>query len=76
MQMAKLSGILVENISLESRFLERTIRIDLYIPSFITDFSQVPLLLINDGQNMDELRLGTILDQLIESNEIEHRTIE
>lgn len=71
MQMAKLSGILLENISIESRSLERKVLIDLYIPSRAPDLSQLPLLLINDGQNMEELGLASILEELFESKEIE-----
>lgn len=62
--MANRSGILVENITIKSVFLGREVKIDLYQPGIISATSPVPLLLINDGQDMEKLGLQSILDEL------------
>lgn len=64
MQLANVSGILVENTSIESIFLEREVKVDFYLPHHIADFSQMSLLLINDGQDMAKLGLKKILEEL------------
>ena len=71
MQLANVSGILVEKTSIESSFLEREVKVDFYLPRNVIDLSPVSLLLINDGQNMEELGLETILGQLYSDEEIE-----
>jgi enterochelin esterase-like enzyme len=70
MQLAEQSGILAENIGIESTHLKRKVEISLYIPPTVTNFSLAHLLLINDGQNMEELGLGAILKGLSQDGEI------
>jgi iron(III)-enterobactin esterase len=70
MQLTNQSGILVENTSLESKFLQRKVKLDFYLPKNVTDPSEMNLLLINDGQNMEELGLEKILSQLCTGQEI------
>jgi enterochelin esterase-like enzyme len=66
------SRILVENHSLSSAFLLRDVRIDFYLPSVAEGISSnTHLLLINDGQNMEELGLKEILDRLYAENNIQ-----
>jgi enterochelin esterase-like enzyme len=71
MQLANVSGILVENTFIESRFLEREVKIDFYLPPNVTDPSQMSLLLINDGQDMVKLGFKTILEHLYAADAIE-----
>jgi enterochelin esterase-like enzyme len=59
-----LSSILTENETLHSQFLGREVKIDFFLPKDIGDPASVSLLLINDGQNMNELGLETILEDL------------
>ncbi|HET9824719.1 MAG TPA: alpha/beta hydrolase-fold protein [Chitinophagaceae bacterium] len=70
MQAAYLSGILIENTVIHSRFLHREVKIDFFIPKNIIGHSQVSLLLINDGQNMKELGLKFILENSYLQNTI------
>lgn len=72
MQMANRSGILVENITLQSVFLSREVKIDLCQPGNMTGAAPVPLLLINDGQDMEKLGLQSMLDELC----IEKKTVQ
>ena len=59
-------GILVENTSIESAFLHREVSVDFYLPKNVGDPSGMSLLFINDGQDMSELGLETILGNLYE----------
>ena len=62
MQMVNGSGILVESITIQSGFLQRNVNIDLYQPADVKSPFELPLLLINDGQDMAKLGLQSILD--------------
>lgn len=63
MHLLNLSGILIEKTILPSSYLERDVIIDFYLPKNVTDPTQMTLLLINDGQNMKELGLASILEE-------------
>lgn len=71
MQLANLSGILIENTSITSTFLGREVLIDFYLPRNVADSSQISLLLINDGQDMEKMRFSTILENLYAEESIE-----
>lgn len=71
MQLENVSGVLVEDILIQSDFLQRHVRTDFYLPRNVTDPSQLNLLLINDGQDMDKLHLTKILEHLYADNLIE-----
>jgi enterochelin esterase-like enzyme len=71
MQLAKVPRILVENESIESEFLQRRVKVDVYTPSHLGNPSQMNLLLINDGQDMEKLGLESILEQLYGENAIQ-----
>ena len=64
MQLENVSGILVENTSIESKFLKRDVKVDVYLPRNMTDPSQMSLLLINDGQDMEKMNFKSILEHL------------
>ncbi|MEO7925041.1 MAG: alpha/beta hydrolase-fold protein [Chitinophagaceae bacterium] len=64
MQEANVSGILVENSSIQSVFLERDVKVDFYLPRHVADPSDMSLLLINDGQDMEKMGFESILEQL------------
>lgn len=64
MQLVNTANILIENRTLLSVFLEREVKIDFFLPKNIADPSSMSLLLINDGQNMNELGLQDILENL------------
>ena len=44
-------------MSIRSEFLEREVKVDFYLPQNAADPAEMSLLLINDGQNMEELGL-------------------
>jgi len=65
-----MSAILIESRSLLSVFLEREVIVDFYLPKNVADPSELSLLLVNDGQNMEELGLDCILERLYSHNAI------
>lgn len=65
-----LPNLLVEQKAIASRFLKRYVIVDLYLPKNISDPGDLSLLLVNDGQNLEEIRFSSMLDQLIGSNQV------
>lgn len=70
MQLQNGSGILLENALIYSRHLDREVIVDFYLPQNVKEPSDLNLLFINDGQNMEELGLLTMLSALHEKGEI------
>ncbi len=66
-----LSAIAVEQVTLYSEYLERDVMIDLYLPLASYHNGQLPLLLINDGQDLPKMRFDEMLDELISTEAIE-----
>ena len=64
MQGTNVSGILVENSSINSSFLEREVKVDFYLPRNVADPASMSLLLINDGQDMEKMGFESLLGQL------------
>lgn len=64
MPFMKASAIVPETILLPSRFLQREVKLDLYQPVFSDKTDSLNLLLVNDGQNLEELRLIQLLEEL------------
>jgi enterochelin esterase-like enzyme len=60
-----------EQFTITSVFLLRRVTIDFFLPKNIPHPEQMSLLLINDGQNMKELGLETMLEEMIGGQEIE-----
>ena len=65
------SGILVENVYIPSKWLERDVIVDFYLPKNIPDPGMLNLLLINDGQDLPKFHFDLMLDKLYTGNEIE-----
>ena len=65
MRVAITPGILLEKTSILSWHLAREVKIDFYLPKHILDLSEMSLLLINDGQDLEKLRFDKILDSLM-----------
>ncbi|HEU4473125.1 MAG TPA: alpha/beta hydrolase-fold protein [Flavisolibacter sp.] len=68
---ADLPNLIVEQKALASIHLKRYVIVDLYLPKNIQDPSSLSLLLINDGQNLDEMDLGSMLDRMMEAGELQ-----
>src|ERR1044072_7317563 len=59
-----LSSIMTKNAVVHSQFLGRDVPIDFFLPRDTGDPANPALLVINDGQNMNELGLENILEDL------------
>lgn len=70
MLIADLEQLLVEQKAIASRFLKRYVIVDLYLPKNIADPSALSLLLINDGQDLEEMGLAEMLNRQLEAAEL------
>jgi enterochelin esterase-like enzyme len=61
----------VEHLSLYSEFLDRLVFIDVFLPQNVPDPLQLPLLLINDGQDLPKMPFASIISDLMQNDEIE-----
>ncbi|TAD82593.1 MAG: esterase [Bacteroidetes bacterium] len=61
----------VEKFELFSEYLDRTVLLDAYLPSSISDPASINLLLINDGQDLPKMPFAPMLDKLYAAGEIE-----
>lgn len=61
-----LMKILVEQKEIESKYLDRTVIVDFYLPRPVEDPGSLRLLLLNDGQNLEEMEVELKLQELYE----------
>jgi enterochelin esterase-like enzyme len=71
MLLDELSNILVEQKAIASRHLKRYVIIDVYRPKTIIASEPVTLLLLNDGQNAEEMDLAALLNGLQKSGQVQ-----
>lgn len=64
-------SILVEQFTLVSDYLDREVIIDAYLPKNVLLPEQLPLLMINDGQDLLKMPFDELLDKEITSGNIE-----
>lgn len=70
MLLENLSHILVEQRAIASAYLKRYVIVDCFLPKNITDPAELSLLVINDGQNLDEMPFAPMLNGLLSSGQI------
>lgn len=70
MLIADLSTILVEQKAFASHFLKRYVILDVYLPKTIEPGSSLSLLILNDGQNLDEMPFAPLLNGLLQSGQV------
>ncbi|HXB45700.1 MAG TPA: alpha/beta hydrolase-fold protein [Puia sp.] len=61
---------LKEDRELTSAFLGREVKVDFYLPANVRETSEISLLLINDGQDLDKLGLQKMLSELYREKSI------
>ena len=70
MPIEKSRNILQEGMVLKSRYLERSVQVDLYLPEGAVEMRDVSLLLINDGQDLGRMGLAGILADLYQADRL------
>ncbi|GAA4735219.1 alpha/beta hydrolase [Flavisolibacter ginsenosidimutans] len=70
MLLQNLSTILVEQRAVASLHLNRYVIADVYLPKNISDPSELSLLIINDGQDLEDMPFAPTLDGLLSSGQI------
>jgi enterochelin esterase-like enzyme len=66
----KKASLISEERSLESAFLNRTVKLSCFLPVDIKRPENLEFLLVNDGQDMETLGLEAMLDELIQTRAI------
>lgn len=56
--------LVIENKTIQSHYLEREVIADFYLPTGVEEHSTMHLLVLNDGQNLEEMGFGEILGTL------------
>ena len=65
-----LESVVVRNHKLSSKYLNREVLVDGYLPPGIENPSELPLLLVNDGQDLRTMKYENIVQDLFEKQEI------
>ena len=65
------AAVNVESLELYSEFLERDVKLDIYLPADFDPLVLYSLLLINDGQDLPKMPFDTLLSELIITKQIE-----
>jgi enterochelin esterase-like enzyme len=63
-------GVITERHIIASKFVLRDVIIDCYLPNQITDYNGLPLLLVNDGQDLVTMAFESILENLYNQDSI------
>lgn len=71
MHKEKSLSIIVEECNLYSDYLDRDVRIDFYLPTYVKQPEYMNLLLINDGQDLPKMPFEEILEDLYYYHKIE-----
>lgn len=71
MQQMDLLSVLVEQKIMHSKFLDRPVIVDFYLPKAIEDPSALSLLLINDGQELQDIKFHLLLDEMLTSHQVQ-----
>lgn len=71
MLLENLSHILVEQRAIASKHLKRYVIVDCYLPKNIDTPTEISLLVINDGQSLDEMPFAPMLNELLSSGQME-----
>jgi len=64
MELQKSPGLIVESTELESKPLQRPVKIDVYLPGNIGNPKELSLLLINDGQDLVDMGFNKMIGYL------------
>jgi enterochelin esterase-like enzyme len=67
MEIEKRIRVVRESNEIQSLFLERTVKVDCYLPTDVSELQELSLLLINDGQDMEKLAFEAILGNFYEN---------
>ena len=70
MSSQKAANVLVKNHIILSTYLDRTVKVDFYLPTHFPEPTNLDLLLINDGQDLRTMQFEEILEELYENNSI------
>ena len=65
-----LPGMIVEQRAIASRHLKRQVVVDLYLPKAIVDPAELSLLLLNDGQDLEDMPYAPLVEEQMRTGAI------
>ena len=71
MLLSEISNLLIEQRAVASMHLKRQVIADVYLPKNIEEPSELSLLIINDGQDLEDMPLAPMLNGLLASGQIQ-----
>lgn len=66
----RFSQLIIEQRAIPSQYLKRYVIVDLYLPLNIPVPADLSLLLINDGQDLEEMHFGKMVNELMASGQV------
>lgn len=66
----QMDEVLMETIELDSEYLKRSVRIDFYQPAKIESHTSTDVLLVNDGQDLEEMGIMQQLHAMFAANQL------
>lgn len=70
MMKEQLQKVIIEQHTISSKKLLRDVIVDIYLPNSISDYNGMPLLLVNDGQDLVTMKFENILENLYAEGDI------
>jgi enterochelin esterase-like enzyme len=61
----------VERLEIVSTLLDRTVKLDIYLPAGLLSYENLPLLLVNDGQDLVKMQFENIIAPLFKKQQIQ-----
>ena len=71
MERSPLKTVVVEHVQLPSRFLNRDIHVDFYLPKAVEKGEALALLLLNDGQDLPKMNFSGMLSELMDEGNLQ-----
>lgn len=62
---------IVENLTVTSDYLDRDVKVDIYLPAGVSISSALPVLFVNDGQDLVKMPFDDIMNNLYKQDAIE-----
>ena len=67
----RVTTVIRETSEIQSAYLKRVVKVDFYLPTAVTTPEAMGLLLVNDGQDMEQLGFHSMLESLYASGHIQ-----
>lgn len=70
MHMETSTGIVVDTATLPSEFLNRSVKVNFYLPADMSQPNEISLLLVNDGQDLEAMGFDKMISYLSQTSQV------